>query len=167
MKSSGSAYVAIVLVLLAGYFSYQGWFNPRRAIKRQLGELAETLSVPASTAEIDRVARLAQLRRFFAPDVTIALDRSGPSITSRDALVGAVASWNPPAGEWTVTFLDVQITMDSETTAHAYMTVEVTTTDPQTNQPAFDAREAMVNVAKQDGAWVVTAAESVATLQRP
>ena len=33
-------------------------------------------------------------------------------------------------------------------TARAYMTVEVTTTDPRTGQPAFDAREAMVKLAE-------------------
>jgi hypothetical protein len=40
MKSNGSVYVAVVLAVLAGYFTYQWWFNPRRTIKRQLGELA-------------------------------------------------------------------------------------------------------------------------------
>ena len=167
MKSSGSKYVSIVLILLVGYFSYQWWFNPRRAIKRQLGELAATLSVPTSGTEIDRIARIARLRNYFAPDVTISLGPSGPTLTSRDALVGAVASWNPPAGEWTVSFVDVQITMDSGTTARAYMTVEVRTTDPRTSQPVFDAREAMVKLADQEGVWVITAAEAVATLQRP
>ena len=167
MKHSGSAYVSIVLVVLVGYFSYQWWFNPRRAIKRQLGELAATLSLPPSGAEIDRIARLARLRTYFAPDVTISLGPSGPAVSSRDALIGAVAAWNPPAGDWTVSFVDVQITMDSGTTARAYMTVEVQTTDPRTNQPAFDAREAMVRLAYQEGAWVVTAGEAVATLQRP
>jgi len=167
MKSSGSKYVSIVLILLVGYFSYQWWFNPRRAIKRQLGELAATLSVPTSGTEIDRIARIARLRNYFAPDVTISPGPSGPTLNSRDALVGAVASWNPPAGEWTVSFVDVQITMDSGTTARAYMTVEVRTTDPRTGQPAFDAREAMVRLAEQDGVWVITAAEAVPTLQRP
>ena len=47
------------------------------------------------------------------------------------------------------------------------MTVEVRTTDPRTGQPAFDAREAMVKLAEQEGVWVITAAEPVATLQRP
>src|SRR6187402_2366518 len=103
MKSSGSAYVSVVLVLLVGYFSYQAWFNPRRVIKRQLGELAETLSAPNGGGDIERVARVARLRNFFDPDVTVSLGPSRPAIRSRDALVGAAASWNPPAADWTVT----------------------------------------------------------------
>lgn len=167
MKRSGSAYVSIVLIALVGYFSYQWWFNPRRAIKRQLGELAATLSVTPGASEMDRIARVARLRNYFAPDVRVSLSPAGPTITSRDALIGAVASWNPPAGEWTVTFVDVQIAMESDSTARSYMTVEVRTTDPRTDQPTFDAREAIVTLADQEGRWLITTAESVATLQRP
>lgn len=167
MKTSGSAYVSIVLVLLVGYFSYQWWFNPRRAIKRQLGELAATLSAPEGGGDIDRIARVAQLRNYFDPDVTVSLGAARPAITSRDALVGAVASWNPPTTDWTVTFVDVQITMETDRTARAYMTVEVRTTDPQTGQAVFDPREAKVTLASADGRWVITSAETVETLQRP
>ena len=70
MRTNGSVYVAVVVALLVAYFSYQWWFNPRRAIKRQLGELAATLSVPAdSRGDMDRLARVARLRNYFAPDV--------------------------------------------------------------------------------------------------
>src|SRR4051812_12551883 len=113
MRSSGSAYVVVVFALLIGYFSYQAWFNPRRVIKRQLGELAEVLSAPAGGGDIDRIARIGRLRNYFDPDVTVSLGTSRPAITSRDALVAAVAAWHPAAGVWTVTFVDVQITMDS------------------------------------------------------
>jgi hypothetical protein len=168
MRTNGSVYVSVVLALLVGYFSYQWWFNPRRAIKRQLGELAATLSVPSdSPGDIDRLARVARLRNYFAPDVHITMGRSGPSITSRDALIGAIGAWNPPAGGWRVTFVDVQITMDSDSTASAYMTVEIDGRDPRTGQPSFDAREVAVRLAEQNEAWVVTMAEPTETLQRP
>jgi hypothetical protein len=168
MRKNGSVYVSIVLAVLVAYFSYQWWFNPRRAIKRQLGELAATLSLPPEeVSEIDRLARLARLRRYFSPDVQITTGRSGASINSRDALIGAVAAWKAPAGGWNVTFVDVQIRMDSETTASAYMTAEITGQDPRTGAPSLDAREVTVRLAKQDDAWVVTTAEPTETLQRP
>jgi hypothetical protein len=167
-RASGSTYVAVVLALLVGYFTYQWWFNPRRAIKRQLGELAATLSVPdGAPSDLDRLARAASLRNYFAPDVQIALGRSGPSISSRDALIAAVSAWKPPPGEWRVTFVDVQIAMESDSTARAHMTVEVTSRDPRTGQPAFDAREVAVGLEEQDSTWVVTTAEPLETLQRP
>jgi hypothetical protein len=161
-------YVAVVLAVLAGYFTYQWWFNPARAIKRQLGELAATLSVPAdSRGETDRLARIARLRRYFAPDVRVTLGGSAPALTSRDALLGALAAWNPPAGDWSVSFGDVQITLDSDSTARAYMTVAITTPEPGTGQPSVDAREAKVEVVKLDDVWVIKTAEPGETPQRP
>ena len=77
------------------------------------------------------------------------------------------AAWNPPPGGWNVDFVDVQITLDSASTARAYLTVEVTMSDPRTGQPTLDARDAMVALAERDGVWVVTSAEPAATLQRP
>ena len=174
MKSNGSIYVAVVLAVLAGYFTYQWWFNPSRAIKRQLGELAATLSVPEdSRSDMDRLARLARLRGYFAPDVhvTIAPGAPGgpglPQLTSRDALVGAIAAWNPPAGGWDISFGDVQITLDSDSAARAYLTVAITSKDPGTGAPAVDTHEARVSMARQDDIWVITTAEPVAAPPRP
>jgi hypothetical protein len=168
-KSNGSVYVAVVVAVLAGYFTYQWWFNPRRAIKRQLGEVAAALSVPGDEAgDIDRLARLARLRNYFAPDVHIALGASAaPAFTSRDALIGALGSWKPPAGGSEVSFVDVQVALDSASTGHAYMTVEIETRDPDTGQPALDTRDALVRLAAQDGQWVITTAEPTEAGQRP
>ena len=168
MKSNGSVYVAVVVAVLAGYFTYQWWFNPRRAIKRELGELAATLSVPADNAgDIDRLARIARLRNYFAPDVHVTLGESAPALTSRDALLAAIGSWNPPPGGLNVSFVDVQVTLDSASTAHAYMTVEVTSTKSQSGQPTVDVREAKAELLKRDNVWVITMAEPVETVQRP
>ena len=168
MRASGSVFVSVVVAVLVAYFSYQWWYNPRRAIKRQLGELAATLSVPAeSGGNMDRLARVARLRTYFAPDVHVSAGQGRIELTSRDALLGAVAAWSPPAGGWNVSFVDVQISLDSDTTARAYMTVEITSSHPQTGQTAYDAREVRVGMAKQDGVWVITTAEPVETLQRP
>ena len=181
MKTNGTMYVAVVLVVLAGYFTYQWWFNPQRAIRRQLNGLAATLSAPPDgRGDIDRLARVARLRNYFAPDVHVTMGPStslragptaptlptGPELTSRDALIGAVAAWNPSANGWNVDFVDVQITLDSDSSARAYMTVEITARDPATGQPAVDTHEAKATLAKRDDVWVITAAEAVETLQR-
>jgi hypothetical protein len=171
IKANGSIYVTLVVAVLAGYFTYQWWFNPNRAIKRQLGNLAAALSAPADRrGDMDRLVRVAGLRNYFAPDVRVKTgptSSTGPELTSRDALIGAVAAWNPSANGWNVAFVDVQITRDSATTARAYLTVEITTADPSTGQPAVDAREAMVGLSEREGVWVITSAEPVETLQRP
>jgi len=169
IKSNGSVYVAVVVAVLAGYFTYQWWFNPRRAIKRQLGELAATLSVPADNSDdIDRLARIAGLRNYFAADVSVTLAPSvPPAVTSRYALLATVGSWNPPPVGAEVSFVDVQITLDTPSTAHAYLTVEIETRDPGTGQPALDTRDAAVGLAERDGVWVITKAEPAETSPRP
>ena len=56
--------------------------------------------------------------------------------------------------------VDVQVTMVSDDAARAYMTVEVNAHEAQTGRLTVDAREANVNLAKRDGEWVVTNAET-------
>lgn len=166
-KANGSIYVAVVVAVLAGYFTYMWWFNPQRAIKRQLGELAATLSLPAGAAgDVDRLERAARLRKYFAEDVRIRAGASSPDITSRDALLAAVSAWTPPPGGWNIDLVDLQVTLDTESAGRAYMTVEITTPDPRTGQPVLDAREMRVAVARRDGAWVITSAEPEETLQK-
>lgn len=170
MKSAGSRYVVVVFAVLIGYFGYQWWWNPARAVKRQLGELAAKLSVPANEADLARVTRVVQLRRYFAQDVRVQFGTGGPEITSRDALLAAVSTMRPPGGEWEVQFVDVQIKMDSSSASRAYMTVELKGRDARTGEPTVDAREASVTLAKQNGDWVITTAESretLATTPRP
>ena len=121
MRSNGSIYVSVVFAVLVGYFSYQWWFNPHRVVKRRLGELAATLSVPASETELGRVARLAQLRHYLAESIHIRTGRSGPELSSRDAVMAAASGWTPQGG-WNVDFVDVDVRVDSDTAARAFVT---------------------------------------------
>ena len=158
MKSSGSFYVGATFALLAAYFSYQWWFNPSRALKRQMGEVAAALSVPAGESEVARIARLAQLRRHLAEDVRV---RAGDGeISSRDAILGAVNAWKPPATGIDVRFVDTQVFIDSESAARAYMSVEVATPDPRGGQPTIDRQDTSVRLEKRDGQWLIRTVES-------
>jgi hypothetical protein len=158
MKSNGSVYVAIVFAALFGYFGYQWWFNPSRAVKQRLGEVAAALSVPESESETAHVIRLAQLGRYLADDLRV---RAGSSeIRSRDAAVAAAGGWKPEPGSGDVHFADVQVFIESDTAAHAYLAVELTRRDRESGQPTVDSRDASVSLQKRNGAWVVTAAES-------
>ena len=167
MKSNGSMYVAVVAAALVGYFSYQWWFNPNRAIKQRLGELAAAASVPADEPDLDRLSRPARVRAFFADDARIHLGASRPEVESRDGLAAAITAWTPPPGGVIVAFVDVQVNVDSDSTARAYMTVEVTTRDRSTGQPSFENHEAKVALAKQDGVWLITSAEPNETPSSP
>jgi len=158
MKSSGSLYVGAIFALLAAYFSYQWWLNPSRAVKRQMGEIAAALSVPAGESEVARIARMTQLRRHLADDIRVRA--GGAEISSRDAILGAVNAWTPPATGIDVRFVDTQVFIDSETAARAYMSVEVATPDPRGGQPAIDRQDTRVRLEKRNGAWLITTVES-------
>jgi hypothetical protein len=158
MRSNGSIYVAAVLVALFGYFGYQWWFNPSRAVKQRLGEVAFALSVPESETDISRVGRLAQLRRYLADDLRV--KAGSEEIRSRDTAVAMAASWKPQPGSGDVHFADVQVFMESADTAHAYLAVELTNLDRESGHSTIDTRDASVSLAKRDGEWVITAAES-------
>ena len=156
--TKGSTYVVVVFAALVAYFGYQWWFNPSRAVKHRLGEVAAALSVPESESDIARIARLAQLRRYLADDLRV---RAGAeAIDSRDAAVALAAGWKPRPGGGDVHFADVQVFIESETAAHAYLAVELTSLDRERGHATVDARDASVSLTRQHGEWVITAAES-------
>ena len=163
--TKGSVYVSAVFALLIFYLGYQWWFNPSRALKRQMGEIAATLSVPAGEPEMARIGRVAQLRRHLADDIRI---RAGSAeISSRDTALGTISAWKPPAGGIDVQFVDTQIFIDSETAARAYMSVEIATPDPRGGQPTVDRQDTSVRLEKRDGQWVITTVESKDAVKAP
>jgi hypothetical protein len=159
MKSNGSIYVTVVFAALVTYFSYQWWFNPHRVVKRRLGEIAATLSVPAGEAELGRLARVAQLRRYLAEDVHVLVGRAGAPLMSRDAVLAAVGAWTPPPGGWNVDFVDVDVAVDSSTTARAFVTADMSSRNPRTGEQILDSRDATMSMVNQNGDWVVSEVE--------
>ena len=166
MKSNGSAYVVVVVAVLFGYFGYQWWFNPARAIKGRLGELAAVLSVSPDEAEAARLTRLSKVRRYLSEDARIHVGTPPVEFGPRDALLGGLSSWAPPGGA-DVQFVDLQVSIDSDTAARVQTSVELTTRDPQTGQPTVDARDVNISVTLQDGGWVVTLADTKDPLRQP
>jgi len=157
MRSNGSVYVAVVFAALFGYFGYQWWYNPSRAVKQRLGQVAGVLSVPEAESDVARIARLARLRGYLADDLHLRV--GAQEIGSRDAALAVAAAWKPEPGSGDVHFADVQVFIESETAAHAYLAVELTSLDKATGQPTVDARDASVSLGRQNGEWVVTTAE--------
>jgi hypothetical protein len=159
MKSNGSVYVAVVFTVLFGYFGYQWWFNPARAIKGRLGELAAVLSVSPNEADAGRLTRLAKVRRYLTEDARIRVGTPPVEFGPRDALLGGLSSWAPPGGA-DVQFVDLQVSIDSDTEARVQTSVELTTRDPRTGQPDVDARDVNISVALRDGVWIVTGVDT-------
>ena len=152
--TKGSSYVVLVFLALFSYFGYQWWFNPARAVKQRLGQVAGALSVPEGEADMARIARLARLRGYLADDLRV---RAGAQeVRSRDTALAIAGGWKPEAGSGDVHFADVQVFTESETTAHAYLALELKSLDKASGQPTVDARDASVSLEKRNGEWVIT-----------
>jgi len=159
MKQNGSIYVAVVLAALAGYFVYQWWFNPNRMVKARLGDIATALSIPADEPELGRVTRIAQLRKLVTADVHVVIGKHGPDLQSRDAVIGAIAGFTAPQSGWNVDFVNADVAVNSDGTARAFVTADVTSMDPQTGKQTLDSREVSFSFVRQDGDWLVRDAE--------
>ena len=153
----GSTYVVLVVAALAGYFVYQTWFNPSRAVKQRLGEIAGVLSVPAGEGELDRTARLSKLRGYLAQNVRV---RAGQvEFDARDPIVAALMAARPETDPLNVQCVDVQVSVESETSAHTGMMLEVSGRDPRSGDLRSDRYETITDLEKQAGEWVVIRAE--------
>ena len=157
MTTNGSRYVVAVFGILAAYFVYQWWFNENRIIKRRLGEVAATLSAPGSETPVERVARLARLRRFVDDGVRVNLGRTQ---YSRDEAIGMAAAWQLPPGGWNLDFADVDVRITADDSARAFATAEMTTRDVQTAQPqSLGSVEVVFSLSKKNGDWLITDAD--------
>jgi hypothetical protein len=166
VKSTGTAVASISFAALLAFFVYQTWFNPTRAVQRRLSEIAAALSMPDHEPPVNRIGRVAQLRKFLSPDIRIHAGTA--DITSRDQVVGIVSAIAAPPGGLNVQFVDVQVRVNHDTgvDADAYMTVELNGKDSETGQPTAETHEASVTLKKIDGEWVVATAEAKESLHR-
>jgi hypothetical protein len=155
--------LVIVALAVAGFFAYRWWSSEERVVKKRLDQLAEVLSPPPD-GELATVARIAQVRGFFAPDVHIRFDSE--EIDSRDALVALLGRWQPPKNGFRLEFADVVVHIVDPGTAHVSLTAEVSNLDPNSLEPLLDAREGTLTMRNIDGEWVIAAAETTKTLQR-
>lgn len=172
---SAAALVAIVLAVTAGC---RWWASDERAVRKQLSVIAQSLTVKAKEGDLDRLARLARLRKALAPDIRVS---SGPvepevapgrgagmlqEIVGRDAIVALVGQWTPPAGGMKVELVDLDVKVgDSGAVAEVRGTAKITLRDAS-GQKTIDAREMTARFAKVEGEWVVTGAHPEETLIR-
>jgi len=119
-----------MFALLVFYFSYQWWFNPGRAVKRQLGEVAAVLSVRRANRTLRGWHDWRGCGRFFLKTSAFALAIA--KLPLGTSFLAAVSTFRPPAGGVDVQFVRYEGRDDSETTAHAEARVDVTTFDQRT-----------------------------------
>jgi hypothetical protein len=163
--------IAAVLALLAMALAVAGglrwWTSPERIINARLDELAAVISVPASEGDVARVARVASLRGYLAPDIRLAA--AGQQIVSREAVIGMIGRFTAPPGGLEFDFVDPAVTIDpaDRNRALVHLTVTVASLDQRTGERVIDAAEADVTMELREGDWVIAAVEATETLRRP
>jgi len=58
-----------------------------------------------------------------------------------------------------VDFVDADVRVNSDETARAYVTADVTTRDPETGKQTLDSRDVTFSFVKRDGDWLVSEAQ--------
>jgi hypothetical protein len=163
-RSTSLLLVLVCAAALAvfGFLGFRWWTGEERVIRARLDSLAVLLS-PAEGGELATVARVGQLRGYFAPDVHIRIGTD--EIVSREALLALLARWQPGKGV-KLEFVDVSVTVE-ENTALASLTAKVSNTDAATSEdPVADAREGVVTLHRSNGEWVIGSVASTDTLQK-
>lgn len=172
---SAAGLAAGVLVVTAGC---RWWAGDDRAVRKQLSAIAQSLTAKAKEGDLDRLARLGRLRKALAPDICVSSGTVKPGaapgsgagmpqeLVGRDAVVGLVGQWAPPAGGVRVEFVDVRVKIgDGGAAAEVHGTATITSRDAS-GQKTVDARELTARFAKVEGAWVVTDVRPEETLIR-
>ena len=148
--------LSIVLGVAVVFATYLWWPTDEAAVKSRLSELGAALSQPAHEEELGRAARIVRVRGFLAEDIHVKI--ADQDITPRDTLLAFVGRWAPPAAETTVEFSVDRLTFDACGTARMHLTMTVTARDSRPDD--HDIRTADVVMAKRNGDWVITEAET-------
>lgn len=151
-----------------GWALWTWWPSEARRIRRRLDELAETASVPAGESALARLARAAQIGRFFTEDLVIDLGPPYPPLRGRGALVGLASRLEPPPGGAQVAFTDVAVTVAPDgATATATLTATGSVVDRVTRDTIVEARALQVGLRQLDGEWLIAAVKAVSPIVGP
>lgn len=153
----------VAAIAIAGFFTYRWWTGEERVVKQRLDDLAVVLSPPPDGEHI-MGTRMADVRRFFAPDVRISFDAE--QMGSRDELETLLDRWQPPKNGFSLSFVDVVVHMIDAATAHVSLTAEVAARNAAPSEPLLDVREGTLTMKKIDAEWVIMVVESSRTLLR-
>jgi hypothetical protein len=102
---------------------------------------------------------LSQLRKLAAADIHVVIEKNGTDLTSRDAVLAAAGAFRPGPGGWNVDFVDADVRVNSDATAQAFATADVTTSDPETGSQTIDSRDVSFLFVRRDGEWLVSGAD--------
>jgi hypothetical protein len=155
--SSGTILAAAMVLAVAAWFVYIQFFNDERAIRRRMNDVASALSTAQEGTDLARLSRVMRLRDYLAEDVT-AIDEGSLELKSRDEVLAVTARWAAAGPGVTADFIDLTVSMNPDgVTAQSLFRAQLSGIDPMTHENRLEERDVMADLAKRDGAWVITA----------
>lgn len=158
MSAGRRGSVLIATAVVTGAATYW-WLLPGEGtrVRRALGELAATVSIPAGETELDRLARVRRAALQCTEDIRVEID-ARVVIEGREALAGAIAGVRTP-GPVRVAFRDVAVRVEEASReADVTATVTVEMQDARSGEAMLEAREVELRWRLIDGRWLLAAA---------
>jgi hypothetical protein len=158
-----AAFLAVVSVAL-------GWElrgREARRVRSVVDAAAAALTAPAGEPDMQRLVRVAGLRKLLAEDVVIETEPGGPAIHGREAVAGLAAQLSGIGGVQAVALSDVEIAFDDDAKTRATVSALVHVTTAGTSQaPPYDGEAVRIDVRQVDGTWVIGGAARQPALAR-
>jgi hypothetical protein len=156
--------IVIGLVLIVAAL-VKWWPSDERDIRHQLDALADIVSVPPAESDLSRTARLADLRSYFSDSVQVRMPEQ--HIPNRDALMAVAQSYAPPPGGIFVEFVNPNISVPGDNTAHVIVTARISRKNAANGETDIEERTAALDMAKRRGDWLITNVEQQEPVSPP
>jgi len=131
-------------------------------IRRQLEDMAETVSIEGRETPMIRQARATRLGTYLTADVDVDLGAPFSPVAGRDAVARAAAQVRVPAGGMTVEFDEVQVTVDGEARHAVASTRASVRAGTAVGGDLLETRELDLELSEIDGVWLIAQVRVVA-----
>ena len=161
-----SKLILLALLGVGGYFGYLWLFPSEESqIRKRMEELSATVSLDAQAGNIRRGLMMESFPRFFTSKCQIKVSYKGSTRTmsGRPDMANAARYLAGLPGGIKVEFHDLTVTVDPEKKiAKGALTMTMMQLDTQT----LSAQQFQIELAKEDGKWLVAKAETIESLSR-
>lgn len=159
---SGTVLASIVFAAMIAAVAYRYWPGDERSIRRHLSNLSESLSLPGSEGDLQKLTRFAALGEYVTEDVRIRVRNR--EVVTRETVLQVVQRVKPPPGGIAVEFVDLVVTIaEDRQTADVTLTAKVSQTDPVTGEALLDTAPVDLSMVKLRDDWVIARAETSLT----
>ena len=124
-------------------------------IRRQLEELAQTVSVEARETLLIRQARATRLTTYLTLDADVDVGAPLSPVFGRAAVLRVAATMRVPEGGVTVRFDGVRVTVDTQTRRAIATAVASVTAGPSIGGELLQARELNMVFSEIGGEWLI------------